>query len=126
MPRREPSAYVWDIRDACQRLKEGLGGVDKGTYLADTMHRLAVERVLIVIGEAMSQLAKLDAALANELGPAAQIVAFRNVLVHSYFKIDHEQVWEVLTTHIPLLHAAADRVWARFAHFYPDEKGADE
>jgi hypothetical protein len=27
MPQREPSAYIWDIRDACITLREGLAGV---------------------------------------------------------------------------------------------------
>jgi uncharacterized protein with HEPN domain len=126
MPQREPSAYVWDILDACQTIRAGLPGLSKDTYLASAVHRLAVERLLIVIGEAMSQLAKLDPAMANELGPAGQIIAFRNVLVHGYFTIDHAQVWDVLEKHVPPLHAAAERVWARYAPLYPDESDSHE
>ena len=53
MPRREPSAYVWDVRYACQELAGILAGVDREKYLAETMIRYAVERILIMIGAAI-------------------------------------------------------------------------
>lgn len=95
MPRREPSAYVWDVRDACQDIVAFLAG--------------------------MTRLSALDPDMAAELGDASQIVAFRNTLVHGYFKLDHGKVWTVLEEHLPPLHAAADTVWARFAPLYEDE-----
>jgi uncharacterized protein with HEPN domain len=118
MPRREPSAYVWDVLDACRSIVSALKACDRDAYLADDVRRLAVERLLITIGEAMSQLAKADPAMASELGDVAQIVAFRNILVHGYHRIDHAQVWAVLTVDLPRLHAASERVWGRFAHLY--------
>lgn len=120
MPRRDPSAYVWDVLEACRVLVKGVRGVSKRDYVENDMRRLATER-LLNIGEAMNNLDKIDAAMAAELGDVAEIVAFRNVLVHGYFKIDHNQVWEVLQNDSPPLHAAAARVWARFAPLYPDE-----
>ena len=125
MPPREPSAYVWDIRDACRTIQTGLGGVDLKGYLADKMRRSAVERLLITIGEAANRLSKVDPAMAAELGDVAGIVAFRNVLVHGYFKVDHARVWEVLQADLPPLAAAAERVWSRFAPLYPESERED-
>jgi hypothetical protein len=42
------------------------------------MLRMAVERALTIIGEALSQLAKLDPALAGQLSEHQRIIAFRN------------------------------------------------
>ncbi|HZW08995.1 MAG TPA: DUF86 domain-containing protein [Phycisphaerales bacterium] len=125
MPRREPSAYVWDVRDACQSIVSFLAGMSKPEYLADEKTRAAVERKLITLGEAMNRLSALDPGMAAELGDAAQIVAFRNTLVHGYFKLDHDKVWTVLEEHLPPLHAAADTVWARFAPLYEAEDSVD-
>src|SRR5262245_57568559 len=122
MPRREPSAYVWDIRDACASIQSVLEGLDEAGYLKDEIRRLAVERLLITVGEAAGRLAAIDPAMSAELGDIAQIVAFRNVLVHGYFKIDHARVWKVLQTDVPALTSAANRVWQRFAHLYDDNE----
>ncbi len=126
MPRRDPSAYVWDTRDACQAITEFLSGITREQYLTDRKTRAAVERNLITIGEAMNRLSALDPELAAELGDVGQIVAFRNTLVHGYFKIDHDKVWTVLQEHLPPLHAAADLVWARFAPLYENQQDTTE
>ena len=40
MPRREPSAYVWDIRDACRAIASFLGGMSRDTYVSDEKTRV--------------------------------------------------------------------------------------
>lgn len=120
MPRRDPSAYVWDVQDACRAIASFLERTTRTEYLTDELKRSAVERQLITIGEAMNKLSNLDPALAAELGDCAKIVAFRNALVHGYFKIDHGEVWHILQTNFPPLKAAADAVWARFAPLYEE------
>jgi len=122
MPRRDPSAYIWDVRNACRRLVELTTGCDRESYTSDLVRRLACERLLIIIGEALSQLVKIDADLAAELAPVGPIIAFRNVLVHGYFMLDHARVWDVLATELPSLAASSDRVWARFAPLYNSDE----
>lgn len=122
MPRREASAYVWDVRDAATQLREVLHGWTLERYLEERVMRLAVERLLINLGEAVSQLSKADPALAAELGPVAQIVAFRNILVHAYFTIDHREVWRTLEHDLPKLLDRAEAVWARYAGQYTDRQ----
>ncbi len=122
MPRREASAYVWDVRDAAMQLREILHGWTIERYLQERVIRLAVERLLITLGEAVSQLAKADPALAAELGPVAQIVAFRNILVHAYFTIDHREVWRTLENDLPKLLERAEAVWSRYADQYTDRQ----
>jgi len=121
MPRREPSAYVWDVLDACRAIETALAGCDATSYVADEIRRLAIERLLIQIGEAVGQLAKADTQMAAELGEVARIVAFRNILVHGYFKVDHHRVWDILITDLPRLRSAAQHVWMRFAHLYEEQ-----
>jgi uncharacterized protein with HEPN domain len=42
----------------------------------------------------------------------AQIVGFRNVVIHEYFGIDLELVWEIVAEHIATLGAQLNSVLA--------------
>ena len=58
----------------------------------------------------MGQLAKLDPALAAQVPRLAQIVAFRNVLIHGYAVVNHETVWNVVQDALPELVASLQRL----------------
>ena len=67
--------------------------MDEKTYEANQLVTSAVERKFEIIGEALSQLAKVDPALAKRIPELARIVGFRNLLIHGYSTIDHQRVW---------------------------------
>ena len=52
------------------------------------MLRAAVEREFEIVGEALSQLAQLDPAVADRISDYRRIIAFRNLLIHGYGQID--------------------------------------
>lgn len=70
----------------------------------------AVERKFETIGEALNQLAKLDAALAAGIPDLPQIVAFRNQLIHGYATVKAETVWNITQDSLPTLIAAVQRL----------------
>ena len=53
-----------------------------------------------LIGEAATKISEAGRVRVPEL-PWARIVGMRHILVHDYFKIDHDAVWRVVTEHIP-------------------------
>ena len=59
-----------------------------------------------IIGEALNQLTKLDAALANRIPDLPQIVAFRNQLIHGYATVNVGTVWNVMQGALPPLVGA--------------------
>ena len=65
-----------------------------------------MERQFEIIGEALAQLARLDAALAAKIPELREIIAFRNVLIHGYAAIDRARVWRVVEENLPQLRAA--------------------
>ena len=67
------------------------------------MAQAAVERKFEVIGEALNQLAKLDAALAARIPNLPQIVAFRNQLIHGYATVKVGTVWNIVQSSLPTL-----------------------
>ena len=58
------------------------------------MLRAAVERTFEIIGEAMTQLAKVDKAVAAQISEYQRIISFRNVLIHEYADVDDKLVWD--------------------------------
>ena len=100
---RDPRAYLWDVREAAMSIQEFVAGSDSTTYAATPLVYSAVERKFEIIGEALSQLARLDAALAARVPSLPQIVAFRNQLIHGYARVNHSTVWNVVQDALPPL-----------------------
>jgi uncharacterized protein with HEPN domain len=107
---RDARAYLHDIIEACDGIGMviGEGGVEE--YRADLRTRLATERELITVGEAVGRLAQVapDTVVAWAV-PVAPVVGLRNLLVHGYFKVDDARVFEIATEHVPRLRADAHR-----------------
>lgn len=94
--RRNARSFLWDVRDAADAIvafTEGRGGRD---YESDRMLRSAVERQFGIIGEALSQLAKVDPATAGRIPDLRRIIGFRNLLIHGYDRIEPAAVWRVI------------------------------
>jgi uncharacterized protein with HEPN domain len=72
-------------------------------YIADVMFRSAVKRQFEIVGEALTQLTKLDATLAARITEHRQIIAFRNILIHGYAIVNHRLVWGVIVNELPTL-----------------------
>ena len=114
MTPRDPAAYVFDVVTACRRVREYAGEMSREQFLGDPKTRDAVERQLLVIGEAIVQLRKFRPELAARLGPADQIAGFRNILAHAYFRVDPGEVWTIAQVDVPRLLSEAERMLAEF------------
>ena len=99
----ETRKYLYDIQRASNLLKEFTGDREFADYEDDAMLRSAVERQFEIIGEAMTQLARIDQPVADRISQYRRIIAFRNVLIHGYADVDHRLVWDVVQTNLPTL-----------------------
>jgi uncharacterized protein with HEPN domain len=71
-------------------------------------------RYIQIIGEASWRLS--DAFKSNHPHvPGQRIAAMRHVLVHDYFRVDLDQVWNVATIHVPALEPQIDALVAALA-----------
>lgn len=64
---------------------------------------------LQIIGEATNS---LSTDLLNQYSevPWAQVVAFRNIVVHEYFRVSPNLVWEVVQNNLPSLKTVLERM----------------
>lgn len=69
---------------------------------ADEILSLALTRCLEIIGEAASKLS-LETRERFPIVPYTQMVTMRNRLVHAYFDINLDIVWETVTEDLPTL-----------------------
>jgi len=100
---RDPRAYLWDVRESALAIQTFTQGMDAAAYAGNAMAQAAVERKFEVIGEALGQLAKLDATLATRIPDLPQIVAFRNQLIHGYATVNVGTVWNIAQSALPAL-----------------------
>ena len=103
---RDPRAFLWDVRESVLAIQAFTTGMDAAAFAANEMAQSAVERKFEIIGEALNQLAKLDATLAARIPDLPKIVAFRNQLIHGYATVNVSTVWNVTQNALqPLLGA---------------------
>lgn len=108
--RLEVKKYLYDIRHAAELVIQFTTGKDFADYQQEPMLRLAIERALTIIGEALSQLSRLEPALASRFNEYQRIIAFRNILIHAYAEVDDRIVWDVIRRKVPDLLEQASRL----------------
>ena len=99
----EARKYLYDIREACELIMEFAEGKTLEDYTSDPMLRSAVERQFEIIGEALSQMTRLDTDLTASITDYRRIVSFRNRLIHGYANISDNIVWGILESNLPRL-----------------------
>ncbi len=105
---RDPRAYLWDARQAVRLIRRFTDGRTLADYIADDMLHSAAERQLEIVGEALSALRHHAPDLARTVPHLDRIVAFRNVLIHDYIRVDHRLVWAVIETELGSLEQVLD------------------
>ncbi len=73
--RLEARKYLFDIQRAAALVREFTGGKTFADYEADAMLRSAVERQFEIIGEAMTQLARTDELVVDQISQYQRVNA---------------------------------------------------
>jgi uncharacterized protein with HEPN domain len=98
---KEDHVYLAHVRDAVERIDAFTSG-GREQFFADPMVQDAVIRNLEVIGEAVKSLSE-ELRSANPDVPWKQIAGMRDVLIHHYFGVKLETVWQVVAVQLPRL-----------------------
>ncbi len=100
MPKREDLLLLMDIQEAGEKIIRFTAGCTFDAYLKDELIKDAVIRNFQVIGEASRHLSQ-NVILKHPDIPWQKLIGFRNILVHHYFGIDHELVWQIINGYLP-------------------------
>jgi uncharacterized protein with HEPN domain len=107
---KDDRVYLAHIRDAIGRIDAYTSG-GRDRFFAETVVQDAVIRNLEVIGEAVKCLSD-EARSACPDVPWKPIAGMRDVLIHHYFGVKLETVWQVVIEHLPPLRERVEQALA--------------
>ena len=94
--------YIKHIRDAIKSILEYTKDVNKKSFNSKEIIQDAVIRRIEIIGEAVKNVSIDFREKYSDL-PWKKIVGMRDKLIHGYFNVDVERVWNVIIDDIPVL-----------------------
>jgi len=109
------------MRDPRERLRDILEAIaaigrysdrSKAAFEQDELLQNWFVRHLQIIGEAARSLPEEVRSLAPDI-PWSKIIGMRSILVHGYFEVDTEVVWDTVLRDVPLLKTAVERLLTR-------------
>ena len=101
MPRSQ-LLYLNDISEAAGNIRSYVGDLTFGKFKNDRMRIDAVVRNFEVIGEAVKNLSD-DLKTQFPATDWKAVAGFRDTLIHGYFGIDLEILWDIIVHKIPVL-----------------------
>ena len=119
---REDRERLLDIRDAIERI-ERYSARGRAAFDAEELVQTWIVHPLQIIGEAARGLTQPFRLTHPEI-PWIQIVGMRNVLVHSYFDLDLDEIWVAVERSVPELKAQVAVLLAALENGCPEPKGA--
>jgi uncharacterized protein with HEPN domain len=101
--------YLHHIWDETAYLVGRSEGISKGEFMQDETLKRAFVRSLEIIGEATKNVS-MELRQKHPHIEWRAMAGMRDRLVHGYFGIDYEIVWDVVTSKIPLLQQNIQRI----------------
>ena len=88
----DAQALLFDIIEGCRHIEQFTSSIDFEKYTNDALIKSAVERHFINIGEALNRIKQSGSKIFETITDAAQIIGFRNILVHGYDVVSDQLV----------------------------------
>ena len=99
---RRDDAYLLDILIAVRQALKFVEGVKKSEFEDNDLLQSAVMRPLEIIGEAASKISSKMRKVNPQI-PWNEMVGMRNRLIHEYFRVNYEAVWDTIQKDLPAL-----------------------
>ena len=105
---RDDKEWLLDILEAIENIDtESAKG--RQAFEQDRMIQVWVVHHIQIIGEAANRLSEPLRVQYPDV-PWADVVALRNILVHHYFGVDLDEIWDTVQSDLPFLKVRVDRM----------------
>ncbi len=102
--RRGDKDYIDDIQDSIKQIEKYIQGYTFEQFVADRKTQDAVVRNLEIMGEAAKHISIGLRKRHSEI-PWKSLAGVRDRIVHDYFGINYEMIWQIVTKELPGLDA---------------------
>jgi uncharacterized protein with HEPN domain len=100
--KKDDTVYMKHILDAIHRVEEYTQNIEYKDFIKNHLIQDGVIRQIEIIGEAAKRLSNGIKEKYKDI-PWKDIVGMRNKLIHDYFGVDIDAVWETVKKDIPVL-----------------------
>ncbi len=109
MSKRGDKEYLKDILIACENILQYKEGYDFNMFINDRRTQDAIIRNIEIIGEAVKNISEsLKEKYVNV--EWKEIAKTRDKIIHSYFGIDLDIIWDIINVDIPKLKAQVKEI----------------
>lgn len=100
--KRDVSIYLKDVLESIQSIEEYVADLDEQQFQSDKKTQDSVMRRLAIIGEAVRNV-PVDFRNQHPDIPWRDIAGMRDVLIHEYFGVSLDRIWETVVEDLPRL-----------------------
>ena len=108
MSKRDFRLYFEDILESTKKIEGYIANLTYNDFVKDNKTIDAVVRNLETIGEAAKQIDEETKKKYDDI-PWREIVDFRNRIIHGYFVIDYEIIWQIISKDLPDLKQKVEK-----------------
>ena len=95
-------SYIYDMLTYSNEIIDIIKDENHASFLSNRVKRLAVERLIEIIGEAANHISE-EVINKNDDIPWSKIIGLRNKIVHDYGEILTDRIWLIASKAIPEL-----------------------
>jgi uncharacterized protein with HEPN domain len=106
---RDSKVYLEDILEAITKIRRYTAGLSQEAFCKDEKTLDAAVRNLEVIGEAVK---KIPANIRSKHPQVdwKKIAGLRDILIHEYFGIDVDIIWDIIESKLPVLEREVKKI----------------
>jgi uncharacterized protein with HEPN domain len=109
MSKRSPELLVEDIWESIEKIDRYSEGMTQDNFQSDDKTIDAVVRNLEIIGEAANRMPKDFTERHSEI-EWIKIIGLRNRIVHEYFGVDLQIIWQILKKDLPSFKESIEKI----------------